>query len=181
MENDQDHKAAFASYIQRSHAQLLSYIYSLVHDTTDADDIFQQTSMVLWRQFDQFDRTRSFLPWACGVARLEVSNYLRTRSRRKLYFTDDFNLMLIEAQTELHSDEADARKNALAQCVQKLRPNDREMLDECYGQNDSIESIAARRGRVPQSIHNTLRRIRRSLFDCIRQTIAQQGKEGFSS
>ena len=72
MGNDQDHKAEFAGYIQRSHAQLFSYIHSLVHDTADADDIFQQTSMVLWRLFDQFDRTRSFLPWACGIARLEV-------------------------------------------------------------------------------------------------------------
>lgn len=181
MGNDQDHKAEFAGYIQRSHAQLFSYIHSLVHDTADADDIFQQTSMVLWRLFDQFDRKRDFLPWACGVARLEVSNYLRTRSRRKLYFSDDFNLMLIEAQTEMRSNEVDARKDALAQCVQKLRPNDREILDECYGKDESIDAIAARRGRVPQSIHNTLRRIRRSLFECIRQTIAQQGKEGVSS
>jgi RNA polymerase sigma-70 factor (ECF subfamily) len=136
---------------------------------------------VLWRQFEQFDRTRSFLPWACGVARFEVSNYLRSRSRKKLYFSDDLNLLLIEAQVEISSDEVDARKAALGECIQKLRPRDRELLDACYADAARVEAVAEAQGRIPQSVHNSLRRIRDSLFECIQRTLAQDDRGGATS
>ena len=44
------------SYLARHQSQLFGYIYSLVRDLDDADDLFQQTSLVLWDKFDQFDR-----------------------------------------------------------------------------------------------------------------------------
>ena len=87
-------------------ARLFGYIHSLVRDSNDADDLFQQTAMVLWRKFAEYDPARPFLGWACGVARFEVTNFLRTRGRSKLYFSDDLNLLLIEATERLTSDEA---------------------------------------------------------------------------
>ncbi len=68
-------KAEFAEQLARHHGQLLGYIYSLVRDLDDAEDLFQQTSLVLWDKFDQFDRSRSFVAWACGVARYEVTEF----------------------------------------------------------------------------------------------------------
>ena len=55
--NSGDDKAEFADHCSREHqTQLFGYIYSLVRDLDDADDLFQQTSLVLWDKFDQFDR-----------------------------------------------------------------------------------------------------------------------------
>src|SRR5262249_39480637 len=76
-----DIKAEFAELLRRHQSQLFAYIYSLVHNFDDADDLYQQTSVVLWDKFEQFDRSKRFVPWACGVARYEVLNYLRARSR----------------------------------------------------------------------------------------------------
>ena len=64
--------------LARHQSQLFGYIYSLVRDLDDADDLFQQTSLVLWDKFDLFDPSRSFVGWACGVARYEVLNFLRS-------------------------------------------------------------------------------------------------------
>ena len=72
-----DRKAEFAAQLGRHQGQLFGYIHSLVRDLDDADDLFQQTSLVLWDKFDQFDASRSFVCWACGVARYEVLNFLR--------------------------------------------------------------------------------------------------------
>jgi RNA polymerase sigma-70 factor (ECF subfamily) len=137
----------------------------------DADDLFQQTAAVLWKKFGDYDRSRTFLAWACGVARLEAANFLRSRSRQKLYFSDELNLLLIEAQENLSPDEVDDRRDALGHCVDKLRERDRQLLEECYGGSADVNAVAAREGRSPQSVHNSLRRIRRALFECVQRAL----------
>ncbi len=170
--------AEFAAQLQACQARLYGYIHSLVRDLNDADDILQQTTFILWKKFSQFDRQRSFFAWACGVARLEVANFLHSRSRHQLYFSDHLNLLLIEAQNEVEEAELEDRREALARCVAKLRDRDRGLLHECYGEPDSIHGAADRRSRSPQSIYNSLRRIRRSLYECINRTLAHESRPG---
>ncbi|HEX5271156.1 MAG TPA: sigma-70 family RNA polymerase sigma factor [Gemmataceae bacterium] len=169
-------KAEFAERLREAQSRLFGYIHSLVRDLDDADDLFQQTTLILWNKFDDFDASRSFLSWACGVARLEVCNFLRSRGRQRLYFSDDLNLLLAEAQDETTHDETEERRTALAGCVEKLRQRDRELLDECYGREGGMAEVAGRHGRSSQSVHNSLRRIRRSLFECIRRTLDQRSR-----
>src|SRR5919204_210195 len=125
-------EAEFAEALRACQSRLYGYIHSLVRDLDDADDLFQQTTVILWRKFAEFDPARGFFPWACGVARLEVANFLRGRSRQRLYFSDELNLLLIEAQDEVPADELEERREALAKCVAALRQRDRQLLDECY-------------------------------------------------
>ncbi|HXG08309.1 MAG TPA: sigma-70 family RNA polymerase sigma factor [Gemmataceae bacterium] len=175
-EQEQSRKAEFAEYLRQHQARLYGYIHSLVRDLNDADDLFQQTTLILWKKFGEFDRRRSFFAWACGIARLEVANFLRSRGRQRLYFSDDLNLLLIEAQDEMTDAELEDRRDALARCVEKLRQRDRELLTECYGDPAGVHRAADRRGRSPQSVYNSLRRIRRALFECIARTLAQESR-----
>ncbi len=171
MAHDHTRQLEFAAYLEQYQSQLFGYIHSLVRNLNDADDLFQQTTLVLWKKFTDFDRSRSFLAWACGVARFEIANFLRSRSRHHLYFSDELNLLLIEAHEELRHEEIEDRREALAQCAGKLRDSDRELLADCYGEASDIPQAAQRRGRSPQSVYNSLRRIRRALFECIRRTL----------
>jgi RNA polymerase sigma-70 factor (ECF subfamily) len=175
-EDVQPSKAEFAEYLRRDQTQLYGYIHSLVRDLNDADDLFQQTTLILWKKFGEFDRRRSFFSWACGIARLEVANFLRGRGRQRLYFSDDLNLQLIEAQAEMSNEELEDRRDALARCVEKLRQRDRELLAECYSETGAVNEAADRRRRSPQSVYNSLRRIRRALFECIARTLEQQSR-----
>jgi RNA polymerase sigma-70 factor (ECF subfamily) len=173
-------KSEFAEYLRAVQTRLYGYVHSLVRDLNDADDLFQQTTLILWNKFGEFDRQRSFFNWACGIARLQVANFLRSRGRRRLYFSDDLNLLLIEAQADLTSEELDSRRDALARCVERLRQRDRELLYECYGESSSVVGAADRRGRSPQSVYNSLRRIRRALFECVARTLAQASRVEWS-
>jgi RNA polymerase sigma-70 factor, ECF subfamily len=171
-----DRRSEFAESLRDNQSRLYGYIHALVRDLDDADDLFQQTTIILWNKFGEYDRSRSFLSWACGVARFEVSNFLRTRGRQKLYFTDDLNLLLIEAYDRVPKDEMDERREALGQCVNKLRDRDRELLRECYGDRAGIGTAAGKRGRSSQSVYNSLRRIRRALYECIERTLTAQAR-----
>ena len=55
-------KAEFAEYLSQNQTRLYGYIHSLVRDLNDADDLFQQTTLILWRKFGEFDRRLSFSP-----------------------------------------------------------------------------------------------------------------------
>src|SRR5262245_22595876 len=178
-EDVQSRKAEFAEDLRPDQTRLYGYIHALVRDLNDADDLYQQTALILWKKFGEFDRGRSFFAWACGVARLEVANFLRSRGRHRLYFSDDLSLLLVEAQAEMTDAELEDRRDALARCVEKLRQRDRELLRECYGEAADVHGAADRRGRSPQSTYNSLRRIRRALFECVARTLAQESRPGW--
>jgi RNA polymerase sigma-70 factor (ECF subfamily) len=164
-----EQRADFAELLRQNQSRLFGYVHSLVRDLDDAEDLFQQTTVILWKKFADFDRDRSFFSWACGVARLEAANFLRARGRQRLYFGDELNLMLVEAHEEL--PEEDDRREALGRCVEKLRQRDRELLEACYGDEAGVRATAGRLGRSPQSVHNSLRRIRRALFECVQRSV----------
>lgn len=166
----------FADQLRDVQTRLYAYIHSLVRDLNDADDLYQQTALILWRKFGEYDHRRSFFAWACGIARLEAINFLRGRRRQRLYFGDHLNLLLIEAHEEIRDEEGAERCEALSKCVAKLRERDRELLTECYRDEEGVQDAARRRGRSPQSVYNSLRRIRRSLFECISRTLSQESR-----
>jgi len=143
----------------------------------DADDVFQLTALALWRRFDTYDPSRSFLNWALGVARFEAATWLRTRDRDRLRFSDELTLLLLDAVAELPEDEVSDRQVALPGCVDKLTETDRLLLTECYQRETDVASIAVRLGRSAQSVHNSLARIRRALHDCIERSIARGARE----
>ena len=170
----EDHRADYPTLLRQHQTQLFGYIYSLVRDLDDADDLFQQTSLVLWDKFEQFDHGKSFINWACGVARYEVLNFLRSRSRKRLYFSDELNLALVEAHESLEHEQLEERRTVLAVCMKKLRQKDRELLEACYERSASLREVAERERRSTHSIHNSLRRIRRVLFECVQRGMARE-------
>ena len=56
--------------------QLFTFILGIVHNMDDAEDVFQQTSIVLWQKFDQFAKGTDFVAWACSIARFKAINFL---------------------------------------------------------------------------------------------------------
>lgn len=171
MPTDDHRRAEFADLLRADQARLFGFIHALVRNLDDADDLFQQSAVILWNKFAAYDPSRSFFSWACGVARFEIANFLRARGRKKLYLSDDLNLMLIEAADQIPADELDDRREALAECTGKLRASDQQLVHECYLDEEAVIAVAERLGRSPQSVYNSLRRIRQSLFECIERTL----------
>jgi hypothetical protein len=47
---------------------------------------------------------------------------------------------------------------------------------ECYQDAGKVNDVAERRGRLPQSVFDSLRRIRRALYGCIARTLSQESR-----
>src|SRR3972149_4122830 len=92
--------------------RIYGYILTLTMNHADADEIFQTTSVVLWRKFGQFDASAgTFFAWACRIAHLEVL-HLRRRKRHTLMLCDEVLELLLDAAAK-RSDELPRREEAL--------------------------------------------------------------------
>lgn len=164
----------FVSLFVRNQASIFGYILSLLPKWSDAEDVLQQTSIVLWQKFDQFDQDdpdSDFARWACGVARYKVLNYRKKQGRDKHQFSEQ--LLEIIADESLNSiTNLDAERRALADCLDKLQHRSRQLVRSCYEGSNSIKEIALQLGRTPNSIYKTLNRIREQLLHCIARTLA---------
>jgi RNA polymerase sigma-70 factor (ECF subfamily) len=107
-------EAEFARDLLRHQTQIFGFIYSLVRNFDDADDLFQQTSLVLWQKYEQFDPAKSFVTWACGVARFEVEHFRRNRDRVRFCFSDELDALLIDAHADFERERLEERQDALA-------------------------------------------------------------------
>ncbi len=154
---------------------LYAYIVSLVRNPTDADDVLQETNLVLWRKAGEFDATRPFLPWALRIAQFQVMAQLKKYRRSKLVFDDDLLKLIADEGIEEFAD-TDPRRMALAGCLQKLPDAQRVLVAERYEPGGSVNSMAEMRRTTPKALSEMLRRIRHSLMLCIEKST----REAFS-
>jgi len=165
---DSERYEEFLSLFARYHDQLLGYIYSLVHNYADSEDIFQKASMVLWRKFETLEFGDEFLPWAYKVAFFEVQNYRRSHSRDRHFFGGDLMETLAQERAD-KNDTVSKQMLALRECMKDLDESQRSLLQKAYVSNQSIGEAAEELGRAVQTVYNRLYRIRRLLFDCVQQ------------
>jgi RNA polymerase sigma-70 factor, ECF subfamily len=151
--------------------RLRGYILCLLPRWSDAEEVAQQVSLVLWKKFDQFRPGTSFFAWACEVARLEVKSFRKRQARERLLFSDDLIEAVARETTGMQS-ELLGRLRALQRCVEKLAPKYRDILRTRYEEGGSVERVAKVFNRSMDSAYKALSRIRQALHECIDRTFA---------
>jgi RNA polymerase sigma-70 factor (ECF subfamily) len=150
---------------------LHAFLSSVVWNIADADEVLQDTNLALWRKVDEYDPSRPFLPWAIGFAQMQVKSWLKRRERVPLVF-DDAIIDRLATQAAADSPRLDAIRRALADCVEKLSPEQRELIVIRYEPEARVGEIAENRSVTPKALSETLRRIRAKLLACIDKTLA---------
>jgi len=174
-ENPADPYESFLRHFSQDRDRIFLYIRSLLPHRADAEDVFQRCSLLLWRKFDQFDATREFLPWACGVAFYEVRNFLRVAARDRLQFEDGLIQQLADRRLETLRD-TDRRLDYLRGCLSELKPGDHELIRAAYVQDRPLPEFAESTGRALQTLYNRLSLLRRSLLECVQRKLAAEGR-----
>lgn len=166
--------AEFVSQITRSQRQLHAFIVSIVWNNADADDVLQQTNLVLWEKVTEFDPSRPFLPWAMRFAQFQALAWLKRRRRQEQRVVFDDELV------RLLADEAGAkeitfedRRQALAGCLMKLPSDQRDLIARRYEPTGSVNALAEAGGTTPKAVSDRLRRIRQALLLCIQRTLGE--------
>jgi len=146
--------------------RIFGYIYTLVPFRHDAEDILQETSLVICEKFDQFKPGTDFAAWACQIAYWEVRRARQKFARSKVLFNQEVVDAIAETAAEL-APGMSARREALAKCLEKLHPRDRELLMTRYEPGSGVEQAAKRSGRSLEAAYKALARLRKLLLDCV--------------
>lgn len=171
-ENRNDAYESFVQMFARHEPVLRSFVRPLVPTWDDLDEVIQQTCVVLWRKFGDFEPGTDFLAWACTIARFEVLKYRRTRARdRHVFGVELISLLADEGALETALRERERR--ALDTCLERLLPPHRELVCQCYS-GTSIKDVAESLGRSATGLYKALDRIRVTLLDCIERSLAQE-------
>ena len=81
MDNSDAHDR-FTRLLLDHQPDILRSVRLLVPHAADAQEIMQETSVALWKQFATYDPSRSFGQWARGFARIEVLRFRRKRGQQ---------------------------------------------------------------------------------------------------
>jgi RNA polymerase sigma-70 factor, ECF subfamily len=170
-QNSRDRTTRFVELLTSHQRKLHSYISMLLLGDSSAADVLQDTNVDLWAHADEFDFDRAFLPWAFAFARQRVMAIRKTRSRCRMVFSDEV-LANYDDQCQQHAAEADVRLAALQNCLQKLQPQQAELIRERYTAKSSVRMIAARLSDTEHNISCRLHRIRKTLARCMHVALA---------
>ena len=152
-----------------------AYISSMMPGSPSVQDILQETSLLLWEKRDNFVLGTNFIAWAFAVARYRVLDHRRKMRRdQRLVFSDELLDTLALPPEETLSDQLNARRKALTECLSRLSSKNREIIKCRYDADTSIEDYAAETGRSAGALRVALFRIRQSLKSCIQQKVGME-------
>ncbi len=162
----------FVKQLTEHQNRLFGYVFSLLGDHARSADVLQETNLTLWRKLDEFDDKRPFLPWAFGVARLQVLAHMRDQKRDKLLL-DTQLAETMSREAEQGIEQFEAIRSALRPCIQLLTPANQELVKGRYIRDRSIADLATQLDRSVGSVKVALLRIRRQLSECVKRRLAE--------
>ncbi|WP_437229117.1 sigma-70 family RNA polymerase sigma factor [Planctomicrobium sp. SH661] len=163
----------FVQLFTRAQRPLYLFILAQTGNVQSAEEILQETNLVIWAKLDQFQPNTSFSGWTRQIATYEILKHRQRYRRDKLKFSDEF-LTAVAGDSTLQSPELERRREALGQCLEKLEPRDRELIQQRYQPGNNGKELARKRGRPINSVYQSLGRIRRTLLDCIHRRLAAE-------
>lgn len=162
----------FVRLLSQNQRRLLLYILTLVPRLTEAEEILQETNLVLWREYESFQPGTNFLAWAFKVAFFQVLAWRKKQQRDRLEFSDAF-LETTARELAESNDHLEQRAEKLNDCLARLPPDQREIIQLRYREGLGVEQIAARLGRTVAAVYRALSRIRLSLYECVSKGLEQ--------
>lgn len=167
-----EHYETFVRLFVSHEARLRGFVRTLLPHWDAVDEVMQETSLVAWRKFTQFDPDTNFMAWAAAIARFEALKHLRRQSRERLVFNDELLDLLAEESLE-EADSLEHQRAALGVCLEKLDRRKKHLLQLAYQPGVKFHEVAAEAGKSTQAFYKTIQRLRALLLSCAEKQLKQ--------
>lgn len=171
---DNELRDRFARLYAAHYHDLYRYVLTLIPHVQDAQEVLQDTSVALWRKMDSFDPSAAFLPWARQFAYLEALNHRRKYARSRARLSEAVVRLVAEEQAA-QQPMLERRFAALNDCLSRLSPDDRRLIEQRYQSEQSIKALAESEGHPADTLYKRLKRLRERLLRCINMKLAEGG------
>jgi RNA polymerase sigma-70 factor (ECF subfamily) len=148
--------------------RLYVYILSLIGDANAANDVLQETNVVLWRESRQFVPGTNFKAWAFRVAHFQCMAHRQRLLRDRIVFSDEVVAALAAEAKEL-DETFDQRSSVVGRCLERIHARSREALRLRYAEELAVKEVAAKMNRTANAISQLLFRARQWLIECVKR------------
>lgn len=154
--------------IKRHLKPVYNFVYRLVGDSKEAEDITQEVFIKVWRNLKKYDRERNFKTWLFAIARNTAIDWLK--KKKSLPFSSFENekgenfLLTGLASLDLLPDELFSRAESATKLVlatESLAPRYKTVLSLHYDSQFNFREIAEKLG---ESLNTVKSRHRRALL-----------------
>jgi RNA polymerase sigma-70 factor, ECF subfamily len=148
----------------KHHGVIKAYVLSLLPNLADAEDVLQETFLVVTAKAATFTEGTNFVAWACTVARFKV-----LEARRRFVQSCGLSEEAIEALTEETPDAGffEDRVGAVRQCLDRLAPRARQIVWLRYHGGCSCDDIGRQVGWRATAVRVALAKARNALRTCV--------------
>ncbi len=167
-----DSAAEVVRLLTQNQSRLYAYILSLVFEPPQADDVLQETNVVLWQKASEFEPGTNFVAWMFRVAHFQVMAHRKRSSRERVRLGDH----VVDCLAQMWLDEPDTfdeRQQQLQHCLEKLNPRHRELLRQRYVEGANVAEIAGSAGLNANALKQLLFRARTALIQCVKRDQVQ--------
>jgi RNA polymerase sigma-70 factor (ECF subfamily) len=149
---------------------LLMCVKAIVRDPHLVEDTLSDVTMEIVRNWEKYDPSRPFAPWARGVARRVALTNLR-KAGRMIATLDDEVIDLLGAEMEAQGGESrfEQYKDRLNECLSKLSASARRLVIARYFNEVTYDELAAQERRTNGALYVAFVRIHQTLARCVKR------------
>lgn len=165
----------FLSLLMRYQTRIHTYILYQIPNRTDAEDILQDTIVVMLDKFPEFQEGTNFLAWGITIARYKIMSFKQKNRSSKMIF-DDSMIDLFEKETTSNLDSFKEESEVLRDCIRKLPTRHKKYLRLRYEQSLSYREIGQQIAISMQAVYKTMTRIHITLLNCVRLSLGEDAE-----
>ncbi len=156
----------FLQLLTECQGYLFAYIAAALGDSDLANEVLQETNLVMWRKSDEFEMGSSFSAWSFRIANFQLMSHRQRQLREKLLF-DQALVERITHSAQERSESYVARLKQLDHCISKMPARYRDVITRRYHNGESLRKIAEELQQTPNAIGQLLFRIKKKLSECV--------------
>jgi len=161
----------YAEIIERYQGKLFAYLYRLVGNREEAEDLLQDVFIKAYKNLHSYDSSRKFSSWIYRIAHNEAVNYIKRKSLKRFISWEDISSTkdkLESSSLEDGADDAWIRKEAINdvdQAVNGLPIKYKQVLLLRYFSDKSYEEISEILGKPVNTIGTLINRAKKKLSE----------------
>jgi RNA polymerase sigma-70 factor (ECF subfamily) len=173
----QGDRLAMQVLFARHHVRVYRFVLRLVGNPSAAEDLISEVFLDIWRQADRFEGRSAVSTWMLAIARFKALSALRKRPDEEL---DDEAAEAIEDVSD-NPEVALQKKDksaVLRQCLEKLSPEHKEIIDLVYYHEKSVEEVAEIVGIPENTVKTRMFYARKKLSELLQAAGVERGWPG---
>lgn len=159
----------YGEIIERYQGKLFAYLYRLIGEKEEAEDLLQDVFIKAFRNLHSYDANRKFSSWIYRIAHNEAVNHIKRKSLKRFISLDNITSTKDKLESSSPEDNAEAswiRKETgkeVDNAIKKLPLKYRQVLVLRYYSDKSYEEISEILGKPVNTVGTLIKRAKNKL------------------